>query len=266
MHYISIEKVPTMLSDERRAVLINQLRKNGYVQAAEIAAELSVSSATIRRDLVQLQDEGFCTRTRGGAVRSSQSTTLEPPYELKKQKFVSEKEKIAREAVKLIENGDTLILDSGSTTYALARLLTEKQRLTVVTNDLQIAILLAANSNIHLICTGGIARPHVFTLQGTEVVGFIQTLRVDKTFLGADAIHADGSIGNVNIEEVAIKQAMIKAASSVILLADSSKFSVKGFAAVGTLADVDVLITDVGCPEKAKALIKEVHGKLIIAK
>ncbi|MGV8026277.1 MAG: DeoR/GlpR family DNA-binding transcription regulator [Anaerolineaceae bacterium] len=255
-----------MLSEERRAVLINQLREDGYIQAAEIAAELNVSSATIRRDLVQLQEEGYCTRTRGGAVRSSQSTTLEPPYELKKQKYVIEKEKIAREAVKLIENGDTLILDSGSTTYALARLLTEKQRLTVVTNDLQIAILLAANSKIHLICTGGIARPHVFTLQGTEVVDFIQTLRVDKTFLGADAIHADGSIGNVNIEEVAIKRSMIKAGSSVILLVDSSKFFVKGFAEVGTLADVNMVITDENCPEKMKATIKEFSAKLIIAK
>jgi DeoR family fructose operon transcriptional repressor len=255
-----------MLSEERRAVLINKLREAGYIQATEIAAVLNVSSATIRRDLAQLQEEGFCMRTRGGAVRSSQSTTLELPYELKKQKSVVEKDKIAREAVKQIENGDSLSLDSGSTTYALARLLTEKQRLTVVTNDLQIAILLASNSNIHLVCTGGIARPHVFTLQGTEVVDFIKTLRVDKTFLGADAIHEDGSIGNVNIEEVAIKQAMIKAASSVILLADSSKFLVKGFAEVGTLADVDLLITDSGCPEKMRSTVKETHTKLIIAK
>ena len=97
-------------------------------------------------------------------------------------------------------------------------------------------------------------------------MAFIQTLRVDKTFLGADAIHADGSIGNVNIEEVAIKRAMIKAASSVILLVDSSKFSVKGFAEVGTLADVDMVVTDEGCPGKMKAVIKESSTKLIIAK
>ena len=95
---------------------------------------------------------------------------------------------------------------------------------------------------------------------------FIQTLRVDKTFLGADAIHADGSIGNVNIEEVAIKRSMIKAASSVILLVDSSKFFVKGFAEVGTLADVNMVITDENCPEKMKATIKEFSAKLIIAK
>ncbi|HOJ00440.1 MAG TPA: DeoR/GlpR family DNA-binding transcription regulator [Anaerolineaceae bacterium] len=255
-----------MLSDERRAVLINRLREDGYVQAAEIAEELSVSTATIRRDLVFLQQEGFCMRTRGGAVRSSQGTTLELPYALKKQKFVAEKEAIAREAVRLIENGDTLILDSGSTTYALASLLTEKQRLTVVTNDLQIAILLASNPSVHLVCTGGIARPHVFTLQGSEVVNFIKTLRVDKTFLGTDAIHEDGTIGNVNMEEVAIKQAMMKAASTVILLADSSKFTVKGFAQVGTLAEVDILITDAKYPKEMATVIQENAIKLVVAK
>ncbi len=255
-----------MLSDERRAVLITKLREDGYIQAAGLAAALHVSTATIRRDLEQLQEEGFCTRTRGGAVRSSQSTTLELPYALKKQQNIAEKEAIAREAMKLIEDGDTLILDSGSTTYALARLLTEKQRLTVVTNDLQIAVLLANNPAVHLVCTGGIARPQVFTLQGTEVADFIKTLRVDKTFLGADAIHADGSIGNVNIEEVAIKQAMLKAASSVILLADSSKFASKGFAEVGTLRDINILITDAGCPSEIKSKIKEFSKKLILAK
>ncbi len=255
-----------MLSDERRAVLINKLRENGYIQAVELADELNVSSATIRRDLVQLQEEGFCTRTRGGAVRSAQSTTLELPYALKKQQFTVQKEAIAREAIKLVEDGDTLILDSGSTTYALAHLLIEKQRLTVVTNDLQIAVLLANNPAIHLVCTGGIARPQVFTLQGAEVIDFIKVLRVDKTFLGADAIHTDGSIGNVNIEEVAIKQAMIRAASSVVLLADSSKFAVKGFAEVGTLQNVDILITDVGCPSEMKTKIEEFSTKLILAK
>lgn len=255
-----------MIGDERRAILINKLREDGYIQVTELAEELDISSATIRRDLTVLEKEGYCMRTRGGAVRSSQGTTLELPYDLKKQKFVVEKDRIAHEAAALIENGDTLILDAGSTTYALAQLLHDKQRLTVVTNDLQIAISLAANPNIHLVCTGGISRPHVYTLQGSEVVDFLEKLRVDKTFLGADAIHADGSIGNVNIEEVAIKQAMIKVASTVVLLADSSKFSIKGFAKVCDLKDIDILITDAGYPDSIRALLKGTKTKLIAAK
>lgn len=255
-----------MIAEKRRALLIERLREDGYIQVTEIADELNISSATIRRDLTQLEEEGFCMRTRGGAVRSSQSTTLELPYELKKQKNVSAKNQIAHRALELIEDGDTLILDAGSTTYALAQLLANKQRLTVVTNDLQIAISLAASPNNHLICTGGIARPHVFSLQGTEVENFIKNLKVDKTFLGADAIHEDGTIGNVNIEEVAIKQAMVNAASSVILLADASKFNLIGFAKVCDLKDVDILITDEECPQYIDRILAESGTELIIAK
>jgi len=255
-----------MIADERRALLIGKIREEGYIQVTEIADELKISSATIRRDLTQLEKEGFCMRTRGGAIRISQSTTLELPYELKKQKYIEEKNKITHMAVDLIEDGDTLILDAGSTTYALAQLLTNKQRLTVVTNDLQIAISLASKPNVHLILTGGIARPHVFSLQGTEVVDFIRNLKVDKTFLGADAIHEDGSIGNVNIEEVAIKQAMVEAGSTVILLADSSKFEMIGFAKVCEFKDIDILITDANYPQQIRSLLNSSGTKLIVAK
>ncbi|HEY59329.1 MAG TPA: DeoR/GlpR transcriptional regulator [Anaerolineae bacterium] len=246
-----------MLAEERRAILLNTLRENGYIQVSELAESLNISSATIRRDLTLLEKEGLCIRKRGGAIRSAQGTTLELPYEVKKHRFVEEKNRIAHEAVKLVENGDTIILDAGSTTYTLAQLLSSKQRLTVVTNDLQISVVLAANPNIYLVCTGGIARANVYTLQGAQVESFLETLRVDKTFLGADAIHEDGTIANVNIEEVAIKQAMIKAASQVVLLVDSSKFNVKGFAKVCDLEDINLIITDTNIPEKAENLLRE---------
>lgn len=254
-----------MLAEERRAILINALRDTGYIQVTELADDLDISAATIRRDLTLLEKEGFCVRKRGGAIRTSQSTTLELPYEVKRQRNVEEKQHIAREALNLIENGDTIILDSGSTTYALAQLLSQKERLTVVTNDLNIAVTLAANPKIYLVCTGGIARANVFALQGAQVESIISDLRVDKTFLGADAIHSDGTIGNVNIEEVAIKRAMIASASQVILLADSSKFEVAGFANVCDLEDIDLLITDKNITADAKKVLAEHDTRFISA-
>jgi len=254
-----------MLAEERRAILINALRDTGYIQVTELADDLDISAATIRRDLTLLEKEGFCVRKRGGAIRTSQSTTLELPYEVKRQRNVEEKQHIAREALNLIENGDTIILDSGSTTYALAQLLSQKERLTVVTNDLNIAVTLAANPKIYLVCTGGIARANVFALQGAQVESIISDLRVDKTFLGADAIHSDGTIGNVNIEEVAIKRAMIASASQVILLADSSKFEVAGFANVCDLEDIDLLITDKNVTNDAKKVLAEHDTRFISA-
>lgn len=252
-----------MIAEERRAILIQELNDNGYVQVAELAARFAISSATIRRDLSMLEKEGLCLRKRGGAVRSAQGVAFELPYDVKRIRFMDEKRRIAAAAVEFVEEGSTLILDAGSTTYALALELLCKQRITVVTNDLHIAVRLAANPNIHLICTGGVARAYVFSLQGSQTESFIHTLRVDKTFIGADAIHPDGAVSNVNIDEVPIKQAMIAAAGQVILIADSSKFEKTGFVKVCDLSQVDLVITDRGLPEAKAEMIRSMHIPLI---
>jgi DeoR/GlpR family transcriptional regulator of sugar metabolism len=254
-----------MIAEERKSLLLNKLRDNGYIQVADLANELDLSPVTIRRDLITMEKEGLCIRKRGGAVRSAQGVTVELPYEIKKNRNIDEKARIAKAALELVENGDTILLDAGSTIYSLACLLHIKERLTVVTHDLNMAVKLAANPNINLICTGGVARANVFTLQGSQVVDFIRNLRVDKSFIGADAIHADGTISNVNIEEVPIKQAMIKAADQVILLADSSKFGITGFAKVCDLTDIDFVISDSNAPEEFRACCEKQRINTIYA-
>jgi DeoR family transcriptional regulator of aga operon len=233
-----------MLAEERRATLLREVQSNGYIEVRQQAEELEVSTATIRRDLDRLQREGLLVRTRGGAVRSAQSTTLELPYDIKRGRRIEHKRRIAQAAAEMVFDGETLILDAGSTTYELALLLLRKRNLTVVTNDLKIAVKLASNPNIALVCTGGVARADVYSLQGSQTEKALGSLRVNKTFLGADAIHRDGVIANVNLEEVAIKQAMVHAGQEVVLLADSSKFEVTGFAEVCTFEAIDVFITD----------------------
>jgi len=254
-----------LIAEKRKALLIDKLRKDGYVQATDFASDIKISAATIRRDLIQLEKEGYCIRKRGGAVRSTQSVTMELPYEIKKNRNTAEKRRIANRALDLIENGDTILMDAGSTIYSLACLLHTKEQLTVITNDLNIAVKLAANPKINLICTGGIARPNVYTLQGVQVVEFINDLRVDKSFIGADAIHKDGIISNVNIDEVPIKQAMIKAADTVALLTDSSKFSLTGFARVASICEMDFVVTDENMPEKYFKYCKDNKVQLVVA-
>lgn len=253
-----------MIAVERRANLLQELNKSDYVQVAELARKFGISTATIRRDLSEMETEGLCIRKRGGAIRSNQGVTLELPYNIKQNQYIEEKKRIAETAVSWVQDGDTLILDAGSTSYAVACLLSYKRRITVVTNDLQIAVRLAANPGISLICTGGIARPNVFSLQGSQVESFFNNLKVDKTFLGADAIHSDGTVSNVNIEEVPIKQAMLRAAKQVILIADSSKFEKTGFAKVCHLSDIAVIITDSGISKSALDLIGSLNIKVII--
>jgi len=254
-----------MLAEERRAILQNKLREDGYIQISDLADEIGISSATIRRDIIALEKEGLCFRKRGGAVRSAQGVTMEIPYEIKRLQKTNEKARIAKVALNLIENGDTILLDAGSTTYALALLLHKKKNLTVVTHDLNIAAKLASIPNINLICTGGIARADVFTLQGTQVVDFIRNLKVDKSFIGGDTIHKDGTIGNVNIEEVPIKQAMIAAAAQVILLADASKFGKTSFAKVADVKEVDIVITDNSITQDLLSCCENEDISLIIA-
>lgn len=254
-----------MIAEERKAHLLNKLRDDGYIQVADLAEKLNLSPVTIRRDLIMLEKEGLCVRKRGGAIRSTQGVTVEIPYDIKKNRNNAEKGRIAKAALGFVENGDTILMDAGSTIYSLACLLHSRERLTVVTHDLNIAVKLAANPNINLICTGGIARANVFTLQGSQVVDFIRNLRVDKSFIGADAIHPDGTISNVNIEEVPIKQAMIKAANQVILLTDSSKFGITGFARVCDITDVDYIITDNNAPEEFRACCKERQVNTVFA-
>jgi len=250
-----------MITEERRTLILRKLSESRFVQVSELADEFGVSTVTIRRDLDTMEEEGLCIRKHGGAIRVNPGVALEMPYDVKRFEMVSEKERIAKQALEIIEDGDTFILDSGSTTFALASMLNNKVRITVVTNDLKIAVKLAENPKINLICTGGIARSSIFSLEGAMTESFIKNITVDKTFLGADAIHQDGVISNVNIEEVAIKQAMVKAADTTILLADSSKFNKDGFAKICDLKDIDILITDQGISEKACLMIKSTPVK-----
>jgi DeoR family fructose operon transcriptional repressor len=233
------------------------------VQVSELADNFDVSTVTIRNDLDKIEADGLCIRKRGGAIRVNPGVTVEMPYDIKRHEMVNEKERIAFAALKLIEDGDTFILDAGSTTYALAMLLESKSQITVITNDLKIAVKLAENPKIKLISTGGIARNSVYSLQGSIAEQVIINLRVDKTFLGADAIHPNGKISNVNIEEVPLKKAMIQAADRIILLADSSKFEKSGFYKVCEMNEIDMIITDKGVSNHVKDMIDSKQIKSI---
>jgi len=234
-----------MLVEERRNYLLRELQARGYLEIKELVERLEVSGATIRRDLDSLAQDGLVERVRGGALPLARGTSLELPYELKRTQYVDEKRRIGRAAAALVEDGDTVILDAGSTTYQVALALMSKVRLTVVTNDLHIALKLAPNPFINLIVTGGITRGPVYTLLGPQAAAFLQTLHVDVTFLGADAILLhEGQITNVNLDEVPVKQAMIKAGRKVVVVTDSSKFTIVGFARVCDLEAIDIIFTD----------------------
>jgi DeoR family transcriptional regulator of aga operon len=245
-----------MIPAERRAQIMKFLNETGYVQITELSGKLGMSSITIRRDLLMMEKEGICIRKRGGVIGHGQRVLMELPYVIKQVQNVEVKKRIAEAALDMIDDGNSVILDSGSTTFALAQRLVAKHRLSVVTNDLQIATKLAANPNINMVCTGGIARANVFSLQGGLAESCIRNIRVNITFLGADAIHPEGGIYNVNIEEVPIKQAMIAVGAKVVLITDSSKFELQGFARICDLSQIDTVITDSKIKAETQELIR----------
>ncbi|BCL80870.1 DeoR family transcriptional regulator [Ktedonobacteria bacterium brp13] len=237
-----------MTTNQRRREILHRVLLAGYVEAGQLARDLAVDQSTIRRDLDALAQTGQLLRVHGGA-RAVDGAGVDLPYAMKQHEQLAQKTAIAAAACALVNDGDTILLDSGTTTYQLAIALRARQGLTVITNDLHIGSLLATYPDLRLIVMGGELLGGVFTLLGTNAVELVQGLSVIWTFLGADAIEATGGITNTNLVEVPLKRAMLAAAQHPIVLADSSKFGYRALARVADIADVEQIITDNELPE-----------------
>ncbi len=230
-----------MRTGQRRREILRHLFLEGYVSAAELAERFGVNASTIRRDLEALAQEGHLKRTHGGA--SLVSGAVDIPYAQKVQTEIVEKRAIARHARTLVHDGDAILLDSGSTTHELALLLHDAVDLTVATNDLRIARVLSDYPRVRLLVTGGEQLSSTYSLVGDQSVQFAEQLRVDTTFLGADALSATSGLTNTNAVELPLKRAMIAAAHKVVVLADHTKFGRRALMKVCDVADLDLVVT-----------------------
>jgi len=233
-----------MLPAQRHARIVQRLHEDGFVEIAELSAHLGVDRSTVRRDLEALELRGLVRRTRGGAFPGPASGEKDIPYEVKRIEHISEKQALGAFAASLVQESEAVLLDSGSTTFEIARALRNRTNISVVTNDLNVAMCLADAPGIQLIVTGGILLESVYTLVGPRTIEELRELHVDRAFLGADAIHHEAGITNVTFVEVEVKRAMMAAARQVVVVADSSKFEHRALASVCGLDDVDLIITD----------------------
>lgn len=229
--------------EERRDSIVRLVSERGRVSTKELSDMLHISVVTIRNDINDLASRGLIVKTHGGALALSKVLNYELPSSFKSLKNQKEKEMIGRKAASCIQSGDVVILDAGSTTFAIARNL-PCQDITVVTNDLQIAEYLASNTSVELIVSGGTKIPRVYTLAGIETIMFFGRIHADKLFLGCDAFNIDHGITNRTLSEADIKRAMIASADSVYAVADSSKLGKRLFASVCSLDQLDVFVTD----------------------
>lgn len=248
---------------ERQKKILDFVNENKKATVIELSSLLGVSKVTVRRYLSELESKGLLIKTHGGVLSADTNLNNEIPYSSKKDLNISEKKKIGKAALQLIEEGDVIILDSGSTTLEIAQQI-ENIHITVITNDIKIAYELASKTNINLIITGGVTQKYLYTIIGFEAEKFLDKIHVNKTFLGADAIDLEYGITNRTLEEVAVKLAMIKAAEEVILVVDQSKLNKKAFADVCKIEAIDTIIIDNIDKEYQKAF-REKGIEIIVA-
>lgn len=232
-----------MISDHRHQVIVNKLESQGSVVVSDLVKEFGVSEMTIRRDLVILENKGLLRRVHGGAV-SQRGRSYEPPYLMRSTENLESKQRIGQFAASLVNNGDSLTLDIGTTTFEIAKNLHSKNDLTIITPSLQIANELTSHPGIRLILSGGILRPGELSLVGHLAERVFEEFYVDKLFLAAGAVDFKNGASEFNIEDALVKRAMVKNAKQVILVTDSSKFNQVAFTSIVDLKSIHTIVTD----------------------
>jgi DeoR/GlpR family transcriptional regulator of sugar metabolism len=232
-----------MLVEQRRSRLLELVRSRRFATLPELAEVLAVSESTIRRDVEQLEEQGSARRIHGGVLYAGTSPML-PHFEARQTARWEQKKTIAEWTARLIEDGDTVLLDGGSTTYEVARLLVGRP-LHVVTNSLPVANLFASDTNSDLVMIGGNICPRTGVAQGPLADEMIAALRVRKTVLSVAAVHEEGFFNN-NLMLVETERTMMKAADRVIVVVDSSKFGRQSLARLCGLDAVQTLVVDDG--------------------
>lgn len=246
---------PSILPAGRQRKVMDVLRSEGAVTVESLVSLLGVSESTVRRDLEQLSERGFLSRTHGGAVLPSFSTAFEDTYIDKAKVFVEEKIRIGAWAASYVADGDTLILDAGSTTFEIARKLSKHRRLTVLTYDLAIASCSEYHPSTSVFLAGGNIRRNFNETLGADTEDFFRNVRVNKAFLGADAVDLQEGVFNANIAERTVKQLVIRAAQEVVLVADHSKFGKNALIKICDFTEIDKIVTDRGlAPEVSREL------------
>ncbi|MEI8271689.1 MAG: DeoR/GlpR family DNA-binding transcription regulator [Paludibacter sp.] len=232
-----------MLQNQRRDKILELIREDGHAKVMDLSRIFKVTEVTIRQDLESLEKDGFIVREHGGAYLKNIDLNVRN-FSLQNQENITEKIMIARKAVEYIHDGEAIILDSGSTTTEIAKLLTTYNNLTVITNALNIALILGAQAGITVVVTGGEFKAPTLSLTGQKAADFFQNLHVDKLFLATAGIALKSGLTYPGISDICVKRAMIESANEVYLVADSSKIGKNAFASLGALSLINHLITD----------------------
>ncbi|MFD0678020.1 MULTISPECIES: DeoR/GlpR family DNA-binding transcription regulator [unclassified Paenibacillus] len=231
-----------MLAVQRKMRIVEYVRQYRTATIAVLAKEFNVHEATIRRDLTEIEQEGLLKRTHGGVI-VEQWTHDEPPFNERTNQCLEQKMRIGQMAASLVEDGENIIIDSGTTTLHIARNLVHRSNITVVTNDMNVAAELRDAPRVKVILTGGELYPSSYMLNGMFTDYVLKSLHVEKAFIGTPALHPQHGLMHPEAQLVPAKQGMIKAAREIIVVTDDSKIGKLSLHSVAPNSSIHTLIT-----------------------
>src|ERR1044072_736810 len=252
-----------MLNVERQTKILELLEKRGQITVVDLSKRFKTSEVTIRNDLKALHDRGLVRRAHGGAVKVA-TVRMDPSLKIKAELHADEKRRIGAAAAEMINDGDSIILDSGTTTQQIARQIKHKKDLKVITNGLNIAMELFGAKDIQLIFLGGVIRQNSLSAVGHFAEDILAQLSADKVLLAVDACDVEFGLSTPNVEESQVNQEMARIAKETILVADSSKFGKRSLSRIAPLSDIDIIITDKTLPTETQTELRSHELKLVL--
>jgi DeoR family galactitol utilization operon repressor len=231
----------------RSKVILNLLAEKGSLSVTDLSGSLGVSAVTIRNDLSELEDQGLLSRTHGGATLSFHRSIID-----RQRVRIEEKTRIAKAAADLVRDGDTIMIEAGTTTALVARFLAGKSDVHIVTNSTLLFSYVRSSLGVQVTMTGGEFRKNTESLVGPIALRTIETLNVRLAFVGTDGFSRDRGLTTHLVEGGEVVKAMVDRAETSILVADSSKHGRAGFVTFLPLSAIDAIITDAGLPDTAR--------------
>lgn len=253
-----------MNKTERQAQILSSVQAAGRVRVIELAETLAVSEMTVRRDLEEMEGGGLLVRVHGGAA-SVTSRSFEPGFAVRSSLQIEAKQRIGRAAAELVRDGETLIVDAGTTTLHVAGALRPELRLRVMALSLRIADVLADQPNVTLMIPGGRVRPHERSLVGAVTLSTFDNLVFDTAILttgGVDVVHG---ITEYEYDDAETKRAALRSARRSIIVADSTKLGAVAFARLCPVDDIDVVVTDTAAPPAQVAALRDAGVDVVLA-
>ncbi|HET8638569.1 MAG TPA: transcriptional repressor AgaR [Acidobacteriaceae bacterium] len=246
----------SMMAEERRQKILSLLQTEGRVLVSNLSKVFNVSQITIRKDLDSLHSRGLVQRSHGGALPPTSSALFDPSLQEKQQLHAEEKQRIAEAAVKMVQEGSCVMLDSGTTTAAIAQALKKFSALTVITNSINIAAELAS-TNLEVILTGGTLRKNSFSLVGPVAEDVLAEMHADVLFLGVDGFDPEIGLTTPNLLESRVNRAMISSATKIVAVCDSTKFYRRSLSRIVPVSALHHVITDHGVPQATVDALKK---------